>query len=499
MLGIVKASNNLLLVALSYTFGIVRATNSMIGREDEVRQLEGIVAAEEASMVAVIGRRRVGKTYLIESTYKNDIAFNLIGQQHAERAIQLQNFADKLQEYTGSALSIKPPTNWREAFTQLKEYLQKRKSKKRRVLFFDELPWLDTHRSGFLSQLSYFWNDWAVNQNIIVVICGSAASWMIEKVINNKAGLHNRVNHLIQLEPFSLAETQLFLKSKKINLDHYQISLIYMAIGGIPYYLDQIVAGETAAQTIQRLCFSKNGFLRREFDNLYSALFDRPEGHVTVIKALAKKWKGLTRNEIIKYSDLTNGGGLTKILEELTRSSFITSYKPFGKKSRQTLYRLTDEYSLFYLTFIEGSTVQKRMWEQLSQKRVVGAWQGYAFESLCLKHVGKIKEALGIAGMYTEESGFQHSGDSTYDGLQIDLLLDRADGAINLCEMKFFNDEVVINKKYAEQLRRRKTAFQYFAKTKKYLFTTLVTTYGLKSNQHSLGLIDHVITLDQLF
>jgi len=438
----------------------------MVGRQHEVRLLRGILDKEVSAMVAVIGRRRIGKTYLVETVCKQHMAFNLIGQQHADRASQLQNFADKLQAYSKSALPLKAP---------------------------------DTHRSGILSALSYFWNDWGVKNNVTLIICGSAASWMINKVVNAKGGLHNRINHLISLAPFTLYETKLYLRRQGVNLDHYQLTMLYMAMGGVPHYLQQVQKGETAAQNIQRICFDRNGLLRHEFDNLYRALFDRPEGHIEVIKVLSTKWKGLTRNEIIKTSKFTNGGGLSTILDELIKSSFITSYLPYGKKVRETLYRLTDEYSLFYLTFIEGSSTGPGVWQQLSQKRVVSTWQGYAFESLCLKHVVNIKSALGISGLHTTESSYVHRGDDVHDGIQVDLVIDRPDNAIHLCEMKYFNDEVTVTKDYARKLRSRRSAFQYFTKTKKFLFTTLMTTYGLNSNKHSLGLIDQVLTIDNLF
>ncbi len=471
----------------------------MIGRQEERRILTSAIKNTSGAMIAVIGRRRVGKTYLIETMYKDHMAFNLIGQQHADRITQLQNFTIKLQEYTGSEQPLERPANWRAAFDRLKTYLQEKGSAGRRVVFFDELPWLDTHRSGFISALSYFWNDWAVKSNVILVVCGSAASWMIKKIVNNKGGLHNRIDHLIHLAPFTLAETKKYLRKNKVRMDNYQITQLYMAIGGVAHYLKQVRPGESAAQNIQRLCFDAHGLLRGEFDNLYSALFDHPEGHIEVIKALGSKWKGLTRSEIIKHSKFTNGGGLSKILEELTRSSFITVYKPYGKKTRQSLYRLTDEYSLFYLTFIEGSTHKTDVWQQLSQTRAVAAWRGYAFESMCLKHIDKIKAVLGISGLYTEESGYVHPADDTYNGLQVDLVIDRPDNATHLCEMKYYSDDVTISKDYASKLRQRRTAFQHFTRTKKFLFTTLITTYGLHGNQHSIGLKDQVSTNDQLF
>jgi len=484
--------------ALCTIFDVDKAS-IMIGRAAEQRTLLGALKVEKSAMIAVIGRRRVGKTYLIEQTYEKHMSFHMIGQKDADRDTQLANFTDKLTSYTSSGYALKVPDNWDEAFAQLRRYLGGWRSKKKKVVFFDEVPWLDTHRSGFLSALSYFWNDWGVKNNIVLVICGSAASWMINKVVNDKGGLHNRIDHLIQLEPFTLSETKAYLKKRNIRLDDHQIAHLYMVVGGIPYYLAQVEAGKTAVQIIQQLCFDKGGSLRYEFDNLYAALFDHPEGHIDVIKTLSKKKKGLSRKEIIQHSNQTNGGGLTKILEELQRSSFITEYRPYGKKKRETLYRLTDEYSLFYLKFIKGTKPTKGHWLKKSQTPSVKTWYGYAFESMCLKHIDGIKAALGISGLYTEESSYLHKGDDAYDGIQIDLLIDRADKAIHLCEMKYYDSEVLISKKYARQLEERKAAFRHHSGAKSFLFTTLITTHGLRSNQHSLGLIDQTITLDQLF
>ena len=471
----------------------------MIGRKIEQRVLLEAYKQDAAKMIAVIGRRRVGKTYLIEQTYEKYIAFHMIGQKDPDRVTQLGNFADKIKSFTSAGFDIKVPETWDEAFAQLRTHLGRRRSKKKKVVFFDEVPWLDTHRSGFLSALSYFWNDWGVKNNIVLVICGSAASWMINKVVNDKGGLHNRIDHLIQLEPFTLSETKAYFKKRNIRLDEYQIAHLYMVIGGIPHYLAQVRPGETSVQAIQRLSFDKGGSLRHEFDNLYAALFDNPEGHIEVIRTLSKKRKGLTRNEIIQYSSRTNGGGLTKILDELRRSSFITEYRPYGKKKRETLYRLTDEYSLFYLKFIERSNPAKGYWLKKSQSPAVKSWYGYAFENLCLKHVDKIKVALGISGLYTEECSYQHQGDDAYSGIQIDLLIDRADNAIHLCEMKYYNQEILVDKKYARHLQERKDAFRHHSGSNSFLFTTLVTTYGLRANQHSLGVIDHVVTVKDLF
>jgi hypothetical protein len=300
--------------------------------------------------------------------------------------------------------------------------------------------------------------------------------------------------------PFNLCETEAFLKSLNLKFDRYQIVQLYMAMGGIPHYLNEIEGGLSAAQNIERICFSPSGLLNNEFSRLYPALFDNADHHIAVIKALAEKWQGLTRTEIIAQSKLADGGGLTRCLDELIASGFISSYFPFGKKKKEMLYRLTDEYSLFYLQFIENKACKGTdVWQELSQTQHYKSWSGYAFESLCLKHIPQIKKALGISGVYTETSSFYQKGTEQNPGVQIDLLIDRKDNVINVFELKFYTGLLSINKANAENLREKMTIFRELTQTRKQLFLNLLTTFGLKPNEHSIGLIDKDLTMEVLF
>lgn len=473
----------------------------MVGRKHERRKLDDLTTSGKAELLAIIGRRRVGKTYLIREHYKDHLVFEFTGTQYSDKKNQLKKFAQKLQEYSKSSMKVAVPEDWAEAFSQLKVYLNSlRKTKRKPVIFFDEVPWIATKRSGFLNEFGYWWNDWASRQDMIVVTCGSAASWMIDKVVNNKGGLHNRITEYIHLQPFTLAEVKQYLHSINLFLDDYQILQIYMSIGGIPHYLQHIRKGESTAQIVNRLCFNKDGILRNEFNNLYAALYEGHERHISVVKALSTKWKGLTRREIIELTNLSNGGGLTQILTELTSSSFVAEIIPFGKKKKETLYRLMDEYSLFYLMFIEGKRAGKKdVWLQNTQNNQYKIWQGYAFENICIKHAEAIKKGLGISGVQTQISGLRYAGSRDIKGVQIDMLIDRNDQCINLCEIKFYNDDITMTKEDADKLRRRRTSFQRISKTKKTVFNTIVTTYGVVSNQYSLSQVDNIVTMDNLF
>ncbi|MGL4630466.1 MAG: AAA family ATPase [Leadbetterella sp.] len=467
-----------------------------VGRESEVLNFRKLLSNNRPELVTVIGRRRVGKTYLIKHALKGQLDFHFTGVQDADKESVLKEFAIKISELSAGKIALQHPQSWLEAFRLIRLYMSSLKTKKKKVIFLDELPWLDNHKSGFLAAFEFFWNDWAVDQNILIVVCGSSTSWMLKHIINNKAGLHNRITQYIKVLPFTLSETQLFLNAKGCKLPQYDIIQLYMALGGIPYYLQQVSPGDSAIQSIDNVLFNENSTLKHEFSNLYRALFDKYEKYETIIKALAKKQKGLTRLEIIEATKISNGGGLTRMLNELEESTFIKTYQPFNNQKKETLYRLVDEYSIFYFQFSPqknpaGSFIN------ISQSPKYKSWAGFAFEALCMKHISKIKHALGISGIYSTENSYYFK--EKEDSFQIDLLIDRQDNAINICEAKFYAAEYQLDKKESQILRNRIEAFRSKAKTKKHLIPTLLTTFGLKTNEHSIGLIDKVITMKQLF
>ncbi len=472
----------------------------IVGRKKQIVQLKEALTSNKPEMVAVIGRRRVGKTFLIRNVYETHISFELTGVQHASLQEQIIVFLAQLAKHFPLLLIKGKPKSWIEAFILLSQAIDSQKFIEKRVIFIDELPWLGTKRSDFLKGLSWFWNSWATKQNIVVVICGSAASWMIEKVINDRGGLHNRVTKLVYLYPFTLLETEEFLISRKIKSSRYQVVQLYMTMGGIPMYLDQLKPGLSAVQNIQKVCFENEGYLRKEFDRLFSSLFDNFQNHVIVVKALANKKIGLTRKQIIEFTKFTNGGMLTEILNELSQSGFIGIYSGYGKKSREAIYRLTDDYSLFYLTFLESLGENTNAdFTRLSELPKWKAWSGYAFENVCLYHIDQIRDSLSIRGIYSTTSSFFALPKDGLSGTQIDLIIDRNDNSINICEIKFSEDDYVLTKKDVDNINLKKQVFRYHSKTKKHLFTTLITTFGVIENAHKINNIDQVVTMEGLF
>jgi hypothetical protein len=472
--------------------------DDIIGRKKEIQVLESLKESKKSEFLAVYGRRRVGKTYLIRNVFEGEFLFQLTGSVNTRLQWQLANFHRALVRQNPKKEQPKPALNWFDAFQQLMD-LAENSAKEKKVIFLDELPWFDTPQSGFIPALEHFWNSWAsARRDVILIVCGSSASWIINKLINNKGGLHNRITKRIKLEPFNLAETEAFLKTKNSALERYQIVQLFMVLGGIPFYLDMVETGQSAVQNINRLCFDADGELRTEFDNLYSSLFKKAQDHVAVIEALSTKASGLSREELIKTAKINNGGGTTLLLKELEECGFIRKYPAFGKKEKNQLYQLIDFYSLFYLTFIKNtSVIDENLWINGVDNPLYRAWSGYAFEMVCLHHLKEIKQALGISGVFTNTSTWYSTDKKTK--AQIDLVIDRRDGIINICEMKFSMKSFSIDKKYAEELRHKIETFREQTKTQKSTFLTMITAFGLQKNEYSQAWVQNTISLNELF
>ena len=468
---------------------------NIIGRLSEVNILNNCLNSSRSELIAVHGRRRVGKTYLIRNFYSKNFVFEFSGIHQEPMKKQLKNFYLKLETLYPVT---KIPKDWLEAFQLLEKYLETLKGKRKKVVFLDEFPWLDTRKSGFLAAFDNFWNNYASKRNdLIVVVCGSAASYMIQNIIQSKGGLHNRITQQIHLAPFNLLETELMLKSNNVKLSRYDILQLYMAIGGVPHYLEKILPGESVPQIIDRLCFQKNGFLRNEFKTIFASLFEHHENHERILRLLATVRKGFTRNEILAKIKLKSGGTLSKTLTELEMSGFIDKYTTY-KNAKDALYRLSDEYSLFYIRFIESSNVSSgTTWLNFRNQNSYKIWSGFTFETICIKHIEQIKEALKIRGIHSTSGSWISKKEA--ENVQIDLLIDRDDRVINLCEMKFYNEPFQIDKKMAENIQKKVSVFSSETKTNKNIFITFISTYGLKSNMYSTQYIQNELTLTDLF
>jgi len=467
----------------------------IIGRKDEIKELEKYYDSERPELVVVYGRRRVGKTYLIKEYFKSNFTFYFTGEINSSNAANLANFDRAILEYGGRAAPASK--NWGEAFARLKTLLSEAEQK-RKVVFIDEMPWLDTGRSDFLSAFDYFWNSYAGSApEIMFICCGSATSWITKKLFQNRGGLHNRITGRIYLAPFSLGECEEFFKSRGIEATRFQMTENYMIFGGIPYYLNLFDKEFSSSQNVDRLCFSERAPLRNEFEELYKSLFGNPNKHMKIVESLASKRTGMTRREISEAANESPNGHLSDVLSELEQCDFIEKFADFTKPRNEAYYFLKDPFTLFYLRYMKNNnTKDEYFWTNYSEDGGHRAWCGYAFELVCRIHIRQMKDRLGILGVSTNTMSWRSKNSDP--GAQIDLLISRKDGVINLCEMKYLKHPYEIGKVEAADLERKKTVFLMETGAKSAIHTTMVTTYGVSKSGYS-GMIQSEVTMNDLF
>ena len=472
----------------------------MIGRKKEIARIKTLLASPRSEFLALTGRRRVGKTFLIDTLLKDHYCFSMTGVQNGNTQTQLVNFSVKLAEYAGYA-APQVPENWQMAFLAFKNYLKTLDQNRKWVIFIDELPWVATAKSGFVQLLAHFWNDYLSKEShFILVVCGSATSWISKKILNDPGGLHNRVTENIHLYPFTIAETRDFLRNKGLQPSNQEVAKIYMTLGGVPFYLENLRKGESFPAAIERICFSPNGILHNEYNNLFNALFTNAELHQEIAAALASQSAGMTHTELLKKMNRSQAtGSYQRAIEELMVSDFVIELSPFGKKKRGTVYQLVDEFCIFYHRFIKTNRkYSPGIWQQLAESQSYKVWAGYAFEMLCQKHIEAIKQTLGIAAVYTQIYSIQVPATAEAAGFQIDLLIDRKDDSINLCEVKFYNGPFTITKEYYQELLIKKQRFIEYTGTKKQVFVTLISNHGLVDNAYAREVVDAEVSLEEM-
>ncbi len=473
--------------------------NILISRKKECEELQRCMHSNRSELVIVSGRRRVGKTFLIDNFFNGKFDFSFVGEHKTPTAVQIQNFARALSKHSKAEMPV--IKTWYDAFNALEDYLEGLDTDGKKVIFIDEMPWMDTQRSNFVSALENFWNGWCNRRtDIMLVATGSATSWMADKIEANQGGLHARITCNLHLSPFNLNETKEYLQQNDCMWDDYQILQSYMVFGGVPFYLSLLNFNDSLAQNIDRLFFAQGALLRHEFDELYNALFVRADSYILVAKLLSEKKLGLTRAEISKITGI-EGSFLSKILKNLERCDFITCLSQYGNKSRDCLYRLTDFFTLFYYKFIESdNTKDDCWWSNNVNSHSVMAWMGLSFELVCLYHHRQIKKALGIGGVSTAISTWRSKADTENNlpGFQIDMIIERADRIIHLCEMKFSTGLYNISAEYELKLRERMALFREATKNKKTLVNTFVTTYGVVNGKHK-SIVHSEITMADLF
>ncbi len=471
----------------------------LIAREYECGELKKCFSSRRSELVIVYGRRRIGKTFLVEQYFKTRFDFLYVGAHGLVSKEQLRRFATVLRSYTHQkAYNF---SDWFDAFDALQTYLESLPKTRKKLIFIDEMPWIDTRRSNFVKALENFWNGWAMRrQDIMLIATGSATSWMRDKLVSNKGGLHARITCQLHIAPFTLNETKQYLKSRGFTWDNYHILQAYMLLGGVPYYYALLDNKLSLTQNIDLLCFKRDGKLRIEFDELYAALFSNVDLYIEIVKTLSMHKYGLTFIEL-SHKIHINGANLTQALKNLERCDFIESWSQYGNKKRNKVYRLIDFYTLFYFKFIlENNTKDEKWWSNNLFSHSVEAWMGISFELVCLIHHNQIKKALGISGVATEVSTWQCKADieEQIPGAQIDMIIERADRIIHLCEIKFSEGKYRISNDYERKLRERMSIFRYRTKSKKSLVHTFITTYGVANGKYK-SIVHSETTMNDLF
>lgn len=469
----------------------------LIGRSEQRTIFEQCEKSSQSKLIAVYGRRRVGKTFLIRKYFKSKISFEISGLHKASMKDQLEHFTRTLTRYGWKGKPIEKPASWFDAFYLLEQFIGKKISKTKKVIFLDELPWFDTPRSKFLSAFENFWNSFCSNRpDIILIICGSAASWMIKKIVKNKGGLHNRLSEKIRLAPFNLNETKQFLQEKGIKWSQLDMVQLYMVTGGVPFYLDAVKKGESVGQFIERACFTENGTLINEYSILFESLFDNSDRHYSIVKALSTKRMGLTRGEIITQTKMDSGGTLTQSLFELEESGFIEVLSPFQQIKTKSLYKLVDHFTLFYWKFMHNNKMKNQSnWIAKMNSQAWISWSGLAFERVCYSHLQQIKHTLKLEAIHCDIYPWKKDKVT-----QIDMVIDRSDRISQVCEIKFSKSPFTITKSYAQNLRTKLAEFSSLKENKrKTQFLTMITTFGVTENEYSTELVQNQIMIDDLF
>lgn len=478
----------------------------IIGRKREQQKLNDLYNSGMAEFVAIYGRRRVGKTFLVDETLGSEIIFRHAGLSpisndndsvnNKHLSAQLEHFYRSLVAQGSNKTQV--PSSWLEAFYLLEDFLSEKDDGTRLLVFLDEIQWMDTPKSGFMTGLEAFWNGWACHKhNIMVIVCGSSTSWILDKLVNNHGGMYGRLTYQIELNPFDLSECEQFFRQRGFSLSRYDIVQAYMSVGGIPYYLNFFDRTLSIPQNIQAMFFERNAPLKDEFDRLFSSLFVNPEIMKSIVIALNTKSRGLTRRELLDKTCITDSGSFSRMLKSLESGSFIIKYDSFGNGKRESFYKLIDPFCIFYLRFVGDSSI-KREWLNISDTQTVAVWRGLSFENVCFNHIAQIKFSLGISGVSTNESLWSKRGNNEEDGAQIDLIIVRRDNVVNMCEIKFYSDEYIANKDCHFALVRKERLLREVIPNKASIHKTLITTFGLKHIEY-FGDFTNTITLDDLF
>lgn len=476
----------------------------MIGRKKELALLNSLCEEEKSKLVVVHGRRRIGKTFLVDymfQTHRKDcLFFKFTGSADQNSSVQKDYFVEAIYEWFKVEPS-KPIEKWHEVFIFLKRTIEaeiKEKNHQGKVIvFIDEVAWIDKHnKAGFLSAFGHFYNTYIEkNNNLIVILCGSNASWIKNKILKDTSGpLYHRVDVEIPLYPFDLQETKEYLiKEKRFDIDDKSVVDIYMILGGVAKYLSYLDSKLSIAQNINKLFFSLHAPLYSEYEALFKSLFyDKSSNHRKIMDLLISKQSGFEMMEIEKLLKEIKSSTLRVNIEELIDTGFIKPIARYAHASRNTKYIACDPLCNFFIKWVQplskndiASLIDYFETKSTSHDYII--WQGFAFEMVMISNIELYLKARGLSSGVKSIGYWDYTTQSEDEsGAQIDILIEYIGNTYDIVECKYYNDEFIIDKAYAKNIQNKKEMFiKYGIKNKKFdLKVVMLTTYGTKINQY---------------
>lgn len=473
----------------------IQKMKRFVGRELELKKLRAIGEADEPSIVVVYGRRRVGKTELLEQAFRHRNILKFEGIEGLSEKDQYANAMRQLAKYVGEDLLTKVQiTSWSEFFDLVARYTKEGTW----TIYLEELQWLANYESKLLSELKYAWdNQFRRNPKLLLILCGSAPSFMLEKVVHSKA-LYNRSQHEIHLQELSISETKLFLK----NRSDREIFNAYLSVGGIPEYLKWVDKESSVFQGLCTHAFTSGSFFSREFEKIFTSSLANNKHYREIIETLSR-CKFLSREELAEKLKLTSGGTLSILLTDLEKCGFISKYCPYNLSNSSNVirYAIADNYLHFYFNFIRPiqSKIENGDYNEVPQSAIkmdsYAKWLGFAFERWCRKYSRVIAKILGFSGVqYRSGAYFSRATNKKDPGYQIDLVFDRADKVYTICEMKYLQSPAGI--KVIGDMERKLSFFPN--KGKNTIHKVLICNEGADTAVLNRVYFDHVITYKDL-
>ena len=468
-----------------------------VGRKKELSLLEESYLSSKSEIFTVYGRRRIGKSTLIEIfARQKPNFFSFEGIEGQNSSFQIKHFTEMLKkQLQDPLLSSIQFQSWDAVFTYVSERLMTKTRPNEKIIFFlDEIQWMAAGRSSFISLLKYYWDNYWKKSNVLMILCGSIASFMVNKVVHSKA-LYGRIDHEILLKGLHPFEAKAFFADKHKSTE--EILKYYLILGTIPKYLEYINPSRSFQWNMNKLFFSSHGSMINEIKKIFYSQFKESTIYFDIVKLL--KSGPLALSEICTRLKIKSGGGLKRYLTNLENAEIIRSHVPFNRKANSRLkkYVLSDEYLNFYFKYLEPNlriieeSESEKLFETLT-KNSFDVWLGFAFEKFCIKHNSWLADLMGFKDDVLIASPYFERKDQRF---QIDLVYLRADKVITICEIKH-HTKPLSSKQIGEMQRK----LQCLKIPNGYsIETALISLYGPDKALNDSNYFDHYVSMDAIF